>query len=153
MSIYNFNEFNELDEFGIDEIVEEYDAETVLNAKDGNWGYQEIDNEQPEIIYGNQADNYQDVFFKQDCSKEQKHNIKYSTQAEKVYLKEIASRLDSIDNIKDIKNPINAKISFDNNLISVSKQGVDGTVQIEVSGHEYGKNNGSSKANVFIQMN
>lgn len=151
MDIYDFNKFNELDKFGLDEIVEEYDAETVLNAKDGNWEYQEMSDEEPKIIYGNKVENFYDGL-NADSSSAKKQNIKYSTQASKVNLKDLSARLENIDSIKVINNPINAKISFDNNLVSVAKQGVDGMVQLEVSGHKFGENNSSNKANIFIQM-
>ncbi len=49
--------------FGFNETIEEFEAQDVLNSKDNNWGYQEITEDGPEIIYGNCQDEEPEIIY------------------------------------------------------------------------------------------
>lgn len=122
----------QLDELGIEQIIEEYDAETVLSSKDGKWGFVESEC---------------------DAMPTKNINLKYTTQEPKVCLKDLSRRIGDIDVIEVVSNPIDAKVTYDENHVNIAKNGECGMVQLHVTGRNYSENSAPCKANVFIQLN
>ena len=152
MNQWNANtNLDELNEFGIDEIVEEYDAEEIC-GKNG-WINADYEEAVPSLINNTGANNnFKNGFVPTDVSNNYIRNFKYTTAEDEICLTDLAERLGNIDNIQVVNNPINAKITCNDNLISVENQGVYGLVQMKVSGHNLGEAKSAHTENIFVEL-
>ena len=152
MNQWNANtNLDELNEFGIDEIVEEYDAEEIC-GKNG-WINADYEEAVPSLINNTGANNnFKNGFVPTDVSNNYIRNFKYTTVEDEICLTDLAERLGNIDNIQVVNNPINAKITCNDNLISVENQGVYGLVQMKVSGHNLGEAKSARTENIFVEL-
>lgn len=144
-STWTENIFVELNSANEDEW---YGAEDVFDED----YYEELNEEELEEVAGGYAASTSTLVPQYNTSIDTIRSFKYTTTEPEICLTGISERLGTIDNIEIINNPINAKITCIDNLISVENQGVYGLVQMEVSGHNVGEAKEARIENVFVEF-
>lgn len=150
---WDINEqFKKMDELGVNEIVEEFDAEEVCGVNGDGWlntTSEELAQTTSDAVVANISGNLPTST--NNFAKFVK-NIKYKTTEPEISLTNLTSSLGKIDNIEIINNPINAKITCENNLINVENQGIFGTIQMQVSSHKTGEAKATRIANIVVEL-
>ena len=133
---FNGNDFDE---------IEEYDSDNE------NYAVEELTDEEVEETIGGGLGE-PEGFTSASTPIVTNRNFKYTTTEGEICLTDLTQRLGQIDKIQVINNPINAKISCNDNLVSIENQGAYGLVQMEVSGHNAGETKSARAENIFVEF-
>ena len=138
---FNGNDFDE---------IEEYD-DVIYDSDNENYAVEELTAEEVEETIGGGLAKPEE-FASASTPIVTNRNFKYTTTEDEICLTDLTQRLGQIEKIQVINNPINAKISCNDNLVSIENQGVYGLVQMEVSGHNAGETKSARAENIFVEF-
>ena len=138
---FNRNDFDEIEE--CDDVIYDSDNE--------NYDVEELTDDEVEETIGGELAKPEELT-SASTPIATNRNFKYTTTEDEICLTDLTQRLGQIDKIQVINNPINAKISCNDNLVSIENQGAYGLVQMEVSGHNAGETKSARAENIFVEF-